>query len=143
MQTFNFLLQKWIGRIFMRSFKENSRVKHNNYGTGTVIGSGGDGYSVVKFDDKRAGTILDEELILIEDSMVKIKSIHIKNLFDQFNYDIEIDIENDVAILIAPNGCGKTTILKILDFIFNPSLGDFVEINSIPFDSFSFQLSNG
>ncbi len=127
----------------MRNFEDNSRVKHDIYGTGKVTHSGGDGYSYVEFDTGVEKNILEEKLTLIEDSMVKIKSIHIKNLFNQFNYDIEVDIENDVAILIAPNGCGKTTIFKILDFMFNPSLNAFHEIKSIPFDTFSFQLSNG
>ncbi len=47
---------------------------------------------------------------------IMLKSIHIKGLFKQFDYDIYLKDEG-ITILTGPNGYGKTTILKVLDSI--------------------------
>ena len=47
-------------------------------------------------------------------SCARIQKIEIRKLFNMFDYDIEIDAGNDVSVLIAPNGCGKTTIFNFI-----------------------------
>lgn len=42
-----------------------------------------------------------------------IKSVHTKNLFGI--YDMSIEFTNEVSIFIGPNGCGKSTILKLIN----------------------------
>ena len=69
--------------------------------------------------------------------------IQVKNLFNRFSYDIDLDNGYDVAILHAPNGCGKTTVFNLVDFIFNPTVAKFKSIYSIPFDSCYCTLSTG
>ena len=128
----------------------NSRVKHNTFGTGTVIRTD-DRTTIVLFDDGETKRfindafstmsvfeILDEPL-----NQIKIERIIVSNLFERLNYNIEINTVNNVAILSAPNGCGKTTIFKFLDFIFNPTIRTFLEIKSLPFDRFVCEMSNG
>ncbi len=50
---------------------------------------------------------------------MKIQKIEINNLFDQFDYDIPLTNPEDLLILTAPNGFGKTMILNIIDNLFN------------------------
>ena len=47
-----------------------------------------------------------------------LKKIVIEKLFGHFTHDIEFKEEN-ITILTAPNGYGKTICLKIIDAIFN------------------------
>jgi predicted ATP-binding protein involved in virulence len=42
-----------------------------------------------------------------------LKTIRIENLFNQFNYKIELN-PNGITILTGPNGYGKTTILRMI-----------------------------
>lgn len=73
----------------------------------------------------------------------RIEKIIIKNLFEEIDSEIIIDTSKCVAILSAPNGCGKTTTFKFLMFLLSPSMENLKEIYSIPFDSISCSLSNG
>ena len=41
-----------------------------------------------------------------------LERIKITKLFNQYDYNIVLNKKNDVSILIAPNGCGKTTIFN-------------------------------
>jgi len=128
----------------------NSRVNHKAFGDGTVIQTN-ERFTVILFDDGETkrfinDTLLSMEFFVTKDSgcdNAKIKRIIVNNLFDRLNYDINIDIGNNVSILSAPNGCGKTTIFKFLDFIFNPRFKTFSEIKGIPFVKFSCDLDNG
>lgn len=74
---------------------------------------------------------------------LRLERIKVNKLFDRFNYDIDLNNGFDVGILIAPNGCGKTTIFNLIDFIFNPSIQGYRSIVNIPFDSCECTLSNG
>jgi energy-coupling factor transporter ATP-binding protein EcfA2 len=71
-----------------------------------------------------------------------VKKITVEKLFGKFNYDLNLDNGYDVSILIAPNGCGKTTILNFLSFILDPSAEAFAKICDIPFIRYSCVLSN-
>ena len=72
-----------------------------------------------------------------------LECITIKNLFNRFDYAIDLRNGENVSILIAPNGCGKTTIFKIVNFIFRPTLQAYREVSVIPFDECECALSNG
>ncbi len=50
---------------------------------------------------------------------MKILSIHIKELFDVFNYDIIFPEGENVLMITGPNGFGKTMILNIIFNLFN------------------------
>lgn len=55
---------------------------------------------------------------------MQISRLQIKNLYDQYNYDIEFNNEEKelITILTGPNGYGKTTILRILNSLTPKSL---------------------
>jgi len=128
----------------------NDRVKHSVFGEGNIMRIS-DRTTTVLFDDGETRTFTNEAFLSMHFSIiaedyaenVKIQKILVRELFESLNYDIEINTINNVSILSAPNGCGKTTIFKLLDFIFNPKQKTFLEIKNIPFDSFSCVLSNG
>lgn len=64
-----------------------------------------------------------------------VKSIKTTNLFDM--YTATWDFNNDVSIMIGPNGCGKSTTLGILDSIVRGIKGNF------PVDSAEVTLASG
>ena len=51
---------------------------------------------------------------------MKIKQVQYEKLFGFFDYSI--DFHETVTIIHGPNGCGKTTMLKIIDAVFNKKL---------------------
>ncbi len=100
------------------------------------------------FDDNSSADFLENTSYLGfqsggHNNGAKIDKITIKKLFDEIDSEIVIDTSKCVAILTAPNGCGKTTTFKFLMFLLSPSMETLKEIYSIPFDSFSCSLSNG
>ena len=74
---------------------------------------------------------------------VRICKIQVKNLFGNISYDIDLGENNPIAIITAPNGRGKTTMLNLVSFLFSPVYDTFSFINTIPFDEFRCILSNG
>lgn len=69
--------------------------------------------------------------MMIGESDVIIKSLHIKGLYGKYDYDIEFN--EDLTFLYGSNGCGKTTILTILDCIMTGEIDDLLsyEFNNI------------
>lgn len=61
---------------------------------------------------------------------MQISRLQIKNLYDQYNYDIDFNSEEkeQITILTGPNGYGKTTILRILKSLNPKSLYYFYVI---------------
>lgn len=73
----------------------------------------------------------------------RIIRLSVTKLFNQFSYDINLQNEKDISILIGPNGTGKTTIMDFLSFVFVPSVQVLKKLLTVPFGQFSFELSNG
>ncbi|MDR1973276.1 MAG: AAA family ATPase [Bacteroidales bacterium] len=61
--------------------------------------------------------------------MMKIREIKIRKLFGLFDYDIELNQNDDLTILTGPNGYGKTTILNIIYNLFNQRFFYFQKLN--------------
>ncbi len=59
---------------------------------------------------------------------MKLKKLIVKNLFGHFNHVIPFH-EEHATIITAPNGYGKTIVLKIVDAIFNRNFGFLVRID--------------
>ncbi len=70
---------------------------------------------------------------------MRIKSIHIKGLFATFDHFIPFNQEDRITIIHAPNGFGKTIILKMLYGLLKM---DFAIFEKIPFKSFLVTLDN-
>ncbi len=65
-----------------------------------------------------------------------ITKIKVVNLYGLHNYDIAFDKEECLKIIHAPNGYGKTTVLRLIKAILEGSLA---EIKQVPFKSFLIQ----
>ncbi|MDC5416420.1 hypothetical protein NRA32_12480, partial [Acinetobacter baumannii] len=71
---------------------------------------------------------------------MKIKKLYINGMFGDFNYNLNFeDIKDNVIILTAPNGYGKSTILKIIDDFFNMKFDDLFDES---FNSFTIEFDN-
>jgi energy-coupling factor transporter ATP-binding protein EcfA2 len=66
-----------------------------------------------------------------------LKSISVEQLFDRFNYKVPMEFNSDAAsglvIITAPNGYGKSTILKLLNDVAN---GDYAALSQTVFRRF-------
>ena len=75
-------------------------------------------------------------------AQVRLSEVVVKNLFGWLSYDIRLN--DDMSFLLGPNGCGKTTILNMIDFILDPSSGRKLDkFYNIPFDEVSLTFSDG
>lgn len=70
---------------------------------------------------------------------MRIKSIHIKGLFDTFDHFIPFNQEDRITIIHAANGFGKTIILKMIYGLLKMNFSIF---EKIPFDSFVITLDD-
>lgn len=61
---------------------------------------------------------------------MRITQISVTKLFGTFNHTITLNLDDRITLIHGPNGVGKTTILKLVDSLFN-KLGD--ELRNIPF----------
>ncbi|MGQ9373370.1 AAA family ATPase [Acinetobacter tandoii] len=70
-----------------------------------------------------------------------LKKLIISGLFDRFNYDIPFKFEenDNLLLLTAPNGFGKSTILRIINFFLKKK---FNELEKIKFDKIHFFIND-
>lgn len=62
---------------------------------------------------------------------MKIINITIEKLFGHFDYHLEFNLEEKLTIITGPNGYGKTTILNIINNLFNQN---FLYFHKLTFD---------
>ncbi len=70
---------------------------------------------------------------------MRIKEIYIEELFGMFTYTIPFHLNERITIIHGPNGYGKTTILKMIDALFNNDQYTFFKI---PFKTFLLKFDN-
>ena len=68
--------------------------------------------------------------------MKKIK-IKISKLFN--SYDVDLNFNHNLNIVAGENGCGKSTILKMIGYIIN---NDFISLSKIPFEKVDLEIDN-
>ena len=61
-------------------------------------------------------------------SNMSLTHLHVSNLFGRLNHRLVFDEGNDIAIITAPNGYGKTVLLRIIDSVFNNHFSFFRRI---------------
>ena len=74
---------------------------------------------------------------------IRICRIQVTKLFGNISYDIDLNVDEPIAIITAPNGCGKTTLLNLISFVMSTEYDVFEKIRTIPFEAFRCVLSNG
>lgn len=73
---------------------------------------------------------------------IGLSKVIVEKLFGLYSYKIDFNTDDNISILIGPNGCGKTTILKIIRFMLS-GIGDVKEIAQIPFKAITCVFVNG
>ena len=71
--------------------------------------------------------------------MIQIKKIIVKNLFDYYCYEIEMNSHSNISIIHAPNGYGKTTVFNLVKHYLDL---DVYNIHLIPFEMFRIELTH-
>lgn len=71
---------------------------------------------------------------------MKLERMLVRELFGSYNYQINFKLNEMVTILHAPNGFGKTTVLKLIKAIIE---GDIVFLDETPFKEVILQFDNG
>ena len=70
----------------------------------------------------------------------QITSLRVSKLFGRFNHELIFPEDQDISIVTAPNGYGKTVLLRIIDSIFNMKLSFFTKIE---FDEITIGFASG
>lgn len=69
----------------------------------------------------------------------EIVGLEIQGLFRSLNHVIPLN-KGGITLIHGPNGCGKTTLLKLLTAVIN---GEFGYLKRVQFDFFSIEFSDG
>lgn len=70
---------------------------------------------------------------------MKIIRITVSGLFDRFDHDLEFKPDEQILIMIGPNGFGKTMILRIVNTLMN---GPIRRLSSMPFRTVDVYFDN-
>lgn len=71
---------------------------------------------------------------------MRIKRISVEDLFDYYSYEIAMKDYNAISIIHAPNGYGKTTVFKMIDYLLE---FDVIGISAVPFKEFAVEFTEG
>jgi predicted ATP-binding protein involved in virulence len=71
---------------------------------------------------------------------MRITKISVEKLFGIFNHEIPLNLDDRITIIHAPNGYGKTVMLKMLNGLFNSR---YSELRTIPYENFQVEFDNG
>ncbi len=73
----------------------------------------------------------------------KIEKVVFTGLFGKYDYVFDFINEENISIIIAPNGSGKTTILNFINFLLSPFEENYEKIKNIPVQEVECLLSDG
>ncbi len=71
---------------------------------------------------------------------MRITRIFVEKLFGIFDHEIPLNLDDRITIIHAPNGYGKTVILKMLNGLFSSR---YTELLTIPYKSFHVEFDDG
>jgi|GEM_PF-4436278 len=72
--------------------------------------------------------------------MLDILHMSVKGLFGHLNYDLDFERNDGFSIIAAPNGFGKSTIMKAIDAVFS---GNILFFAPLFFQEMDFKIRNG
>jgi ABC-type transport system involved in cytochrome c biogenesis ATPase subunit len=70
---------------------------------------------------------------------MRIQSVRVDDLFHSFSYRVPLNLDARITIIHAPNGFGKTTLLRLIDGLFNSQTSVF---RTCPFREFEVTFTN-
>lgn len=71
---------------------------------------------------------------------MRVKRVFVQKLFNLFDHEIPMNMDDRITIIHAPNGFGKTAILRMIDGLFNSRSS---ELATFPFGAFGVELDDG
>lgn len=71
---------------------------------------------------------------------MRIRHVSVKKLFGIFNHEIPLNMESRITIIHAPNGFGKTVLMRMIDGLFTSKYKIF---SDVPFEQFNVFLESG
>ena len=69
-----------------------------------------------------------------------ITGVSVEGLFGTFDHSVELNVQEGVTILAAPNGYGKSTLLRMIQSVGEAAFGDLAQV---PFETFSVRDDQG
>ncbi len=77
---------------------------------------------------------------MAESELLRLQRIVVDRLFDIYDHDIHLKLDDRVTLLHGPNGVGKTVVLGMIDALLRRRLG---YIRGIPFSRFFLEFHDG
>ena len=71
---------------------------------------------------------------------MRIDQVQVKGLFGRFDHHLKFATDENIMIMIGPNGFGKTTTLRLIDALFNRSVS---RVAAVPFRQLEVFFDNG
>jgi len=71
---------------------------------------------------------------------VRIDQVQVKGLFGRFDHYLKFATDENIMIIIGPNGFGKTTTLRLIDALFNRAVS---RVAAVPFRQLEVIFDNG
>ena len=71
---------------------------------------------------------------------MNIDRVRVKGLFDHFDHDLAFSPSERIMLVLGPNGFGKTTTLRLIDALFNQSMG---RLARMPFRAVEVSFDDG
>ncbi len=75
-----------------------------------------------------------------EEKTMRIKRIFVEGLFNTFDHEIVMKMDDRITIIHSPNGFGKTTLLRMVDGLFNAR---YNSLRATPFNKFGVECDDG
>ena len=77
---------------------------------------------------------------MAQSELLRLRRIAVDGLFDIYDHDIRLNLDDRVTLLHGPNGVGKTVVLGMIDALLRQRLGS---IRGIPFSRFLLEFHDG
>ncbi|WP_040204043.1 AAA family ATPase [Neobacillus jeddahensis] len=71
--------------------------------------------------------------------MKRLSRIKVYKLLEQYDYEIKHFFDEKITMVFAPNGSGKTILLKLINSVFS---NDYLGMYELPFQSIEFQFTD-
>ena len=75
-----------------------------------------------------------------QSELLRLEHVVVDGLFDIYDHNIHLNLEDRVTLLHGPNGVGKTVVLKMIDAVLRENFYYFVDI---PFERFVLTFNDG
>ena len=77
---------------------------------------------------------------MAQSELLRLRRVVVNGLFDIYNHDIRLNLDDRVTLLHGPNGVGKTVVLGMIDALLRRRLG---YIKGVPFSRFFLEFHDG